>query len=142
MKKLKGLLAVSLLTNVMLGGIIVGHLSHRWGHSMITAIQESLKTSSLPKARQEALQMQLVKVRQEGKATHKEIRAAHKALLAILAAPVFDGQAYDIQIDHVHTLYSQQLNRVSKTIKETAEEMNPAERAALADALRHLSQKK
>jgi uncharacterized membrane protein len=141
-KKLRGLLAASLLANAVLSGVIVGHLSHRWGSGMIAAVQEVLKTSSLPKARQEELQVRLAAVRQQGRATHRKVQASRNALLDILAAPVFDEAAYDAQIKNIHALHGQQLKLMSKAIKEMAREMSPLERTALADTLRCLSRKR
>lgn len=141
-KKLKGLLAVSLLANAVLGGIIIGHLSHRWGPGMIAAVQEALKASNLPKARQAELQARLAAVREQGRITHRKAQASRDALLDILAAPVFDEAAYNAQIKNIHALHGQQLKLMSKTIKEMAREMSPPERTALADTLRCLSKKK
>jgi uncharacterized membrane protein len=141
-KKLKGLLAASLLANAVLSGVIVGHLSHRWRPGMIAAVQESLEASSLSKARQEELQARLAAVREQGRATRRKAHASRDALLNILVAPVFDKTAYDAQIENIHALHGQRLRLMSETIKEMAKEMSPPERAALADTLRCLSKKK
>jgi uncharacterized membrane protein len=109
---------------------------------MIAAIQESLKASSLPKARQAELQVRLAAVREQSRITHRKAQASRDALLDILAAPVFDEAAYNAQIKNIHALHGQQLKLMSKTIKEMAREMSPPERTALADTLRCLSKKK
>jgi uncharacterized membrane protein len=135
-KKIKILILCSLLLNVLLIGIIVGHLSHR-----ITG-EESLRRRApdlavkLPPDKKVLFLETMKRVRRENRHIHRQIREARKRTLSILTAPEFNEASYQREVEKLHNLRGLMMQRLAEASKELAKKFNRGERKALAEFLR------
>ncbi len=131
-RKIKLLLIVSLLLNVLLAGMVTGHMMHRFAPSWGTPAEAVLSPE-----KQALVHSVMHKAFEENKPLRDEIRQTQDAMGHILESEPFDEAAYDAQTKKLHTLHQLQSQHMAEAFKSLARQMNPSERAALADMLRH-----
>ena len=138
-KKVKILIFSSLLLNVLLAGVIIGDVSHRFHKEYF--VQKSLKefASKLP-GDKAALFLETVKrVHLNNQDAYNEIREARNKAMMLLSAPEFDESAYRLQIEKIDKLRSLMKRRLAEATVELARQFNQKERSALAQNLRRFS---
>jgi uncharacterized membrane protein len=139
-KKMKVLIFSSLLLNVLLAGVVIGDVSHRFYKEYF--VRKSVKefASELP-GDKAALFLETVKrVHQNNREAYNQIREARKEAMKLLSAPEFDESAYRLQIEKIHEMRSLMKRRLADATIELARQFNQEERKALAQHLRHFSQ--
>jgi len=132
-KKLKGAFLVSLLINILLVGVLLGKLPHRFeeGSSYQQRMEKTLK--ELP----ESVQAQFrEKMREDGEPMRERIRVAREAAIRILTTELFDESAYDRQVDTINELRVQRSKRMAGIVKEVAKDLPLEQRKVLAGMLR------
>ncbi|MFZ0481914.1 MAG: periplasmic heavy metal sensor [Desulfobacterales bacterium] len=138
-KKIKILIFSSLLLNVLLAGVVIGDMSHRFYKEYF--VRKSVKefASKLP-ADKAALFLETVeRVHLNNQDAYNQIREARKEAMRLLSAPDFDESAYRLQVEKIHELRSLMKRRLADATIELAKQFNQKERKALAQHLRHFS---
>ena len=138
-KKIKILIFSSLLLNVLLAGVVIGDMSHRFHKEYF--VRKSVKefASKLP-ADKAALFLETVeRVHLNNQDAYNQIREARKEAMRLLSAPDFDESAYRLQVEKIHELRSLMKRRLADATIELAKQFNQKERKALAQHLRHFS---
>ena len=138
-KKMKILIFSSLLLNVLLAGIIIGDVSHRFHKEYFVRKTVKEFASKLP-GDKAALFLETVKrVHLNNQDEYNEIREARKEAMKLLSAPEFDESAYRLQIEKIDNLRSLMKRRLADATIELARQFNQEERSALAQHLRRFS---
>ena len=138
-KKVKVLIFSSLLLNVLLAGVIMGDVSHRFHKEYF--VRKSVKefASKLP-GDKAALFLETVKsVHLANQDAYNEIREARKEAIKLLSAPEFDESAYRLQIEKIDKLRRLMKRRLADATIELARQFSQEERSALAQHLRRFS---
>jgi len=139
-KKMKILIFSSLLLNVLLAGVVIGDVSHRFHKEYF--VRKSVKefASKLP-GDKAALFLETVKrVHLNNRDAYNQIREARKEAMNLLSAPEFDEAAYRLQVEKIHELRSLMKHRLADATIELARQFSQKERSALAQHLRHFKQ--
>ena len=138
-KKVKILIFSSLLLNVLLAGIIIGDVSHRFHKEYFVRKTVKEFASKLP-VDKAALFLETVKrVHLKNQDAYNEIRESRKEAIKLLSAPKFDESAYRLQIEKIDNLRSLMKRRLADATIELARQFNQEERSALAQHLRRFS---
>jgi len=138
-KKIKILIFSSLLLNVLLAGVVIGDMSHRFRKEYFVrkSVKEFASKLSADKA---ALFLETVeRVHLNNQDAYNQIREARKEAMRLLSAPEFDESAYRLQVEKIHELRSLMKRRLADATIELAKQFNQKERKALAQHLRHFA---
>jgi len=138
-KKMKILIFSSLLLNVLLAGVIIGDVSHRFHKEYF--VRKSVKefASKLP-GDKAALFLETVKrVHLDNRDAYNQIREARKEAMKLLSAPEFDEAAYRLQVEKIHELRSIMKQRLADATIDLARQFSQKERSALAQHLKRFS---
>lgn len=135
-KKVKILILCSLLLNVLLFAVIVGHVSYRLSGRGIMRHHAMEFVKKLPAEKKTVFLERIERVHRENRGVHKQIREAREKAIAILTAPEFDGTAYQVQVEKLHNLRGRMRLRLADAIREMAGQLSQEERKALAKHLR------
>lgn len=133
-RKIKLLVVASVLLNVLLGGIVLGHIWHRMpfdGPSHKQALLEQLTPE-----RQEEFRTMMEQMREESSAAWDEMRAVREKTMELLRAETFDAAAYQKQVDLLNAMSIQRKQAMAEGIKELAKRWSPEEREVLAKLMR------
>lgn len=130
-RKVKILILASVLLNVLLTGMILGHFSHWIGHTWSRS-----HAVDLPQEKKDYIQAALRKAFKENRSLHDEMRRRREHTLRILKTEPFDEAAYQREVENIHTLRGQMMQHLADTVKKLAKELSPEERQALAEILR------
>ena len=136
-KKMKILIFSSLLLNVLLVGVVIGDVSHRFNkeHFVRKSVQEF--ASKLPEDKAALFLETVERVHLNNRDAYNQLREARKEAMKLLSAPEFDEAAYRLQIEKIHELRSLMKRRLADATIELARQFSQAERSALAQHLRH-----
>lgn len=138
-KKIKILIFSSLLLNVLLAGVVIGDMSHRFHKEYF--VRKSVKefASKLP-ADKAALFLETVeRVHLKNQDAYNQIREARKEAMRLLSSPEFDESAYRLQVDKIHELRNLMKRRLADATIELAKQFSQKDRRALAQHLRRFS---
>lgn len=135
--KIKILIFSSLLLNVLLVGVVVGDLSHRFHQEHFTGSHAQEFASELPEDKGELFLQTVKRVYLKNRDAYKQIQEARKEAMTILAAPEFDEAAYRVQVEKLQELRSLVKRRLADATIELARQFNQEDRTALAQHLRH-----
>jgi uncharacterized membrane protein len=136
-KKIKILIFSSLLLNVLLAGVVIGDVSHRFHKEYF--VRKSVKefASKLPEDKAALFLETVERVHLNNRDAYHQIREAKKEAMKMLAAPEFDETAYRLQVEKIHELRSLMKRRLADATIELAKQFSQKERKALAQHLRH-----
>ncbi len=132
--KLKALLVISLVLNVWMGGLIIGHMSQKWT-SGIDDLNAALAGSTLTAEQQASMKEKLTAFRKENQEGWKKSDEPRKEILEILTAPTFDEAAYDAAMEKMMTMKRERRMKMNAAIKEMAKGMSQEERKVLTDVM-------
>ena len=138
-KKIKILIFSSLLLNVLLAGVVIGDVSHRFHKEYFVrkSVKEFASKLSGDKA---ALFLETVKrVHLNNQDAYNQIREARKEAMKLLSASEFDEAAYRLQVEKIHELRSLMKRRLADATIELARQFSQKERSALAQHLKHFT---
>ncbi len=131
---LKLCFVISLLLNLLLAGVIGGHI---WWHIFgIWPDKIHELTQNMPPLKQQALAAAMKKIHDEINGFHDQIDAARAATETLFKADPFDRAAYLAAAQHIQALHAQMIQKVGTELADAAPNFTPPERAALADMLR------
>lgn len=138
-KKTKILIFSSLLLNVLLAGVVIGDVSHRFHKEYF--VRKSVKefASKLPGDKATLFLETVERVHQKNRDAYHQIREARNEAMKLLSAPEFDETGYRIQVGKIHELRSLMKQRLADATIELARQFNQEERSALAKHLRRFA---
>jgi uncharacterized membrane protein len=135
-RKFKIAFLVSLVLNVLLVGVILGHLPR--GLDARTArhgrFEEALQ--KLPEPAQSRLRGHFAEIRAVADELRKDADTSRAQALRVLSAEPFDEAGYDREVRKMEELRSEMFRRIGARIKQAAKELSPEERRMLAELLR------
>lgn len=131
---MKAFIAVSVLLNLLLAGIVIGDAGHYFvGRHRHLTVQEI--AMALPVAKREHVKASIAGSDQEIAALRRQLDEAREKAADLLKAPVFNAAAYARQIQVIQQLKTQILQRMGGAIINLAAQATPQERAAMVDTL-------
>ena len=136
-KKMKILIFSSLLLNVLLAGVVIGDVSHRFHKEYFVRKSVQELASKLPGDKAALFLETVERVHMNNRDAYNQIREARKEAIKFLSAPDFDEAAYRLQVEKIHELRSLMKQRLADATIELAKQFNQEERKALAQHLRH-----
>jgi uncharacterized membrane protein len=138
-RKVKILIFSSLLLNVLLAGVIIGDVSHRFHKEYFVRKFVKEFASKLPADKAELFLETVKRVHLNNQDAYNEIREARNKAMKLLSAPKFDESAYRLQVEKIHMLRSLMKRRLADATIELARQFNQKERSDLAQHLRRFS---
>ena len=139
-KKMKILIFSSLLLNVLLAGVVIGDVSHRFHKEYFDRKSVQEFASKLPGDKAALFLETLKRVHLNNRDAYHQIREARKEAMKLLSTPEFDEAAYRLQVEKIHELRSLMKRRLADATIELARQFSQKERSALAQHLRHFKQ--
>ena len=136
-KKMKILIFSSLLLNVLLAGVVIGDVSHRFHKEYFVRKSVQEFASKLPEDKAALFLETVERVHLTNRDAYDQIREARKEAMKLLSEPEFDEAAYRLQVEKIHELRSLMKRRLADATIELARQFSQAERKALAQHLRH-----
>jgi uncharacterized membrane protein len=134
-KHAKYFITASVLLNILLLGMTLGHFLHRFRHDPFPpGVAKLLET--LPEARQQEFRTMMEESHDTKTSGREEIQQTREAMAEIIKSPSFDADAYQKQADKLQVLQGKQWQRIANGIKTLALKWSPEERAVLAEMIR------
>jgi uncharacterized membrane protein len=135
-KTLRLVFLASLVLNVILLGVIVGHVprSLQGGPTRQQRMEQALQ--KLPDPVEAKFREKFQQIRAAGDAQRQQMDAARDEALRLLSADPFDEAAYDRQVRKIDELREEMFKRMGQAIKQTIKDLSPEERRMFADLLR------
>ena len=135
-KPLKLAFLASLVLNIILIGVILGHLPRNWqgAASRQERVEQALR--ALPEPAQSHIREKLAHIRAADDPLQPQMDAARAEAVRLLAAEPFDEAAYNRQISTIDEVREQMFKLTGQAIRRAAKELSPDERRMLADVLR------
>lgn len=135
-QKIKLFVIGSVLLNILLAGVILGHLSHRLGMPPRPPFAEPPELSQLPKDKQLMFRAAMEGAREKAEDTRRKTRALKKEMEAILSAEPFDKAAYEAKVKKVIALHEQRKQYFADAVAGLAQKFTQSERKVLAKIVR------
>ena len=134
-KKLKVAFLVSIITNVLLLGVVLGALPQRFEGR--PSFQDRLKADlkKLPEPARTRFGESIDNMRKAGEPLRQQMQQAREEAIRILTAEPFDEAAYDRQVNQIQQLRMQMSKQMSDSMKELAKSLPPEDRKELAKVL-------
>ena len=134
-KKLKILLSVSIILNILFIGMLIGHFSQRFSMQrfMKGDVIETIK--SLPQDKQELVFNTIKQVKIETKGRREQIQKNRIEILETLTAPEFNPELFDKQVKELHATFEELTIELGDAVKKLALNLNQKERQALAEMI-------
>jgi uncharacterized membrane protein len=135
-KTVKLMFLASLVLNLVLLGVILGHAPRglETTPTRQQRMEERLKT--LPEPAQSRLREKFTQIRAAAEPLRRQIDEARAETIRLLGAEPFDEAAYDREVSKIEELRAEMSKRMGQAIKQTPKELSPEERRMLADMLR------
>lgn len=134
-------LILSLVINLLMVGLVAGFFLLRPPppppppqEQTLSAVDEV--AAQLPEEKATRLRDTMAKAFEEVKEKKKLMKKARNQTTAILRAEQFDPEAYQQEVSRLHALRGEMMQRMANATMEAAAELNPEERALLADTFK------
>lgn len=134
-KGLKILVICSLVLNILLVGIVIGHFSHRFRDEGFLRKPWHERMSELPPEKQDLFSKTMDQARSTSRDIHRKIRNTRRRALDILTAPEFDEAAYRSEMEKLHVLRGNMMRNLADLTTDLAKQLDQEERRALARML-------
>jgi len=135
-KRFKLVFLASLVLNIVLLGVIVGHLPRSLESTPSRRQQMEQSLQKLPDPIEARFREKFQQIRAAGDPVRKQMDAARDEALRLLSTEPFDEAAYDRQVKKIDELREEMFKRMGQVIKQTVKELSPDERRMFADLLR------
>jgi uncharacterized membrane protein len=135
-RKIKILIASSLVLNILLIGFLMGNMSHRFYTGDSFRKKQPELSVKLSPEKEELFLDTMRRVRRENRDIHVRMKEAREKIFAVLVAPEFNENAYESEVGKLHEMRGLVMQRYSNATKELAKQLNQEEREALAVYLR------
>ena len=138
----KRILVLSLLLNMLLGGMVAGRFFHHWIEPS-PDFPSWMAEAGLTKEQQTQLQagLKLAREKSYGRMQEESDRL-RKEMLSVLSAPQFDHAAYQLLSDRMLALRQEGRASMAQQIGEMGKGMSQQERAALAHVVRRYAKER
>ncbi|HEX7232510.1 MAG TPA: periplasmic heavy metal sensor [Candidatus Binatia bacterium] len=135
-KAAKLVFLASLILNIMLLGVILGHVPRSFSGtpSRQERMEQGLK--KLPEPAQSHIRAVFARIRAAGDPARDQMEASRAEALRLLAAEPFDESAYDREVAKFDQSREQMFKQFGQAIKEATKELSPDERRMFAEILR------
>ncbi len=135
-RKVKLIFLASLVLNIVLLGVILGHVPRSFGErpSRQERMEQGLR--KLPAPVQALFREKFAQVRTAGDPARQQMEEARAEALRLLAAEPFDEAAYDRQINKIDQLREDMFKSMGQAIKQIVKEFSPEQRRMFAELLR------
>ena len=130
-KKLKLLIIISLLCNIVLLGFVFGHAYHRHVHKKDHPMMALLEEINISEQQRDRLKERLKNLR----SAKKSMKEYHQAQ-ALLIAPEFNALAYRNHLDNLLKERCEHMEAFTEIIVELATHLDQNERKKLAHLLK------
>lgn len=134
-KKLKLFVLASVILNIVLTGIVAGHMAHRFGHWHDDKMLRFIEKTELSEIKKTAYKEKLQQALSEKKYRNSG-RQEHEKAMAILTTKTFDADLFRARLEHIFEKQDQHKKQMIDVIVELASELNQQDRKALAEILR------
>jgi uncharacterized membrane protein len=134
-QKLKWIILVSILLNVLLAGILFGQLPRRVDRDFHRQQIMEQAVKKLPESAREPFRQKLEHMRAAAEPIRSQIRQARDESIQIVIAETFDEAAFDRQVKKINDLRVQ----MSGILKEAAKTLPPDQRRALGETMKRPS---
>jgi len=134
-KGLKILVICSLVLNVLLVGIMIGHFTLRFRNEGFLKKPWHERMSELPPEKQGLFSKTMDQARRANRDIHRQIRDTRRRALDILTAPEFDEAAYRSEMEKLNVLRGKMMISLGDLTTDLAKQLNQEERMALARML-------
>jgi uncharacterized membrane protein len=135
-KKMRVLVIGSLLLNVLLVGLIIGDMSHRFRTRPPIGKHARDLASKLPKDKADLVLKTMQTVHLKNRDVYKQIQEARERAMKIMTAKEFDEAAYQTEVKRLHELRGFMMHRLGNVTTELAKQFNQQDRRVLAKYLR------
>jgi uncharacterized membrane protein len=135
-KKIKLLISISILLNVLLIGVVIGIISNRLFREDFPRRHPPEFAGKLPVEKEKLFLDMMERIHLENQEVRKQIDEARERVLSILCAPEFDEAAYQVEAAKLDKLHGFMMQRFAEVPKELAKRFNQEERKILAEFLR------
>jgi len=133
--RVKVVLTVSLVLNVLLVGILIGFFSGDFKEHRKMRADMHRSIDNLPEEKAKLVKKTMRNLHKETKKTRKQVRKTRKNINKIISAPEFDISAYDAEIKKLQDLHAEIMDKFGKATKELALQMEQDEREVIAELL-------
>jgi Spy/CpxP family protein refolding chaperone len=133
-KKLRVAFLLSIIINVLLAGVILGALPHRFmgGSSSRERFRSDIDNLSEPA--RSRFQATIEEFRKSP--LRQQMSEARNEAIRLLVATPFDEAAYDRQVNRISELRRQMTEQMSKDMKEVVKGLPSDQRSAIAEILK------
>jgi uncharacterized membrane protein len=135
-KGLKIFIAVSVLLNVLLLGIVIGTFSHTFVGRMEKGKRALMFLKDLPPEKRDMVIETMKDMKKESRETRKKIKQKKNEVIDVFSAPEFDSKLFDRKVAEMHALMGEVTAGIADETKKIAAELNHEERKAIADIIR------
>lgn len=135
-KKVKLAFLASVILNIVLLGVILGHVPRSFGERPSRQERMEQELRKLPEPAQTRFREKFAQVRAAGEPARRQMDGARAEALRLLAAEPFDEAAYDRQVKKIDELREDMFKHMGETIKQIVKDFSPEERRMFADLLR------
>jgi uncharacterized membrane protein len=145
-KKLKIILTVSIVLNVLLIGAVIGGVSKAHtdrgykSQRMEQKLAEILNV--LPESKSEEFKQRIDNLMQSKRADRKKIRTARKNIMEVFEQEEFDSGRYQQVVKELNFIHQQRMTQRTSLMMEMAEYLSPEERKQLARLMFKRGQRK
>ena len=132
----KAFIALSVLMNLALVGVIVGHVGQHFMEPPHKHRTWQEIAQQLPEDKRKHFEETMQTVEQDTGELRQQLSDARKKAATLLNADPFDKAAYIAQMQQIRQLYGQIQQRTVEALAGLAEQSTPEERQIFADMLR------
>lgn len=134
MKKIKLLIVVSLLLNMVLGGVILGMSVREYDRSPVAALKV-WGTNELPEEKRASFNAMMTKLENDTQDVRQQVLDTRKEMYRQLSAEPYDKKAYMATVAKFQRLMKSQMQQFTQAVADYAGELTPEERTSLATML-------
>lgn len=132
---IKTILAISIILNFLLIGLLVGSLSTRYMYKWGMRHYYPETVDNLSTEKQKMVYDKMDELYREKRTHWKKIKKTKSELIDIIRAPKFNEAQYDQKVNELHSQYREMAVNLAQSIKELAKSFNPEERVVLSEFL-------
>lgn len=133
-RKLRVAFLLSIIVNVLLAGVILGALPHRFYGSPPSRETFRLDIDNLPEPARSRFREKIDEFRNSP--SRRQMTEARNEAIRLLVAEPFDEAAYDRQINKISELRRQMTKRMADDMKDVVKGLPAEQRNAIAEILK------
>ncbi len=135
-KKIKIVLTVSIILNVLLLGVLIGMSADDYKDHRNKRADFRSALDKLSPEKSKMVNKTMRSLHKETRKTRKEVKKTRNKINKILSAPEFDESAYDTEIKNLKKLQAEIMDKFSIVTKDLALKLEQDERKVMAELLK------